>query len=222
MHKSLDTIVTVTLVVSAVLVSGGFAYRTFTGSDRIRADSELRAVEMKTWSSALAKGHQVAGDSTSPATLLVLTDLECPACRGFHTQTLRPLIAKYPRDLRVIYAHYPLAYHKHALPAARATECVAQSGEVARWIDLLYEKQDSLGLKSFGAFAHDVGVTDTARINACASNPDTVPLIEAGKRLGAEVGLKGTPTIVLNGWVLTQQPTESMIDSVVEQARKKR
>jgi len=174
---------------------------------------------MTQWSDALSLGHVMAGDSRAATTLLMFGDLECPACRGFNT-TLQQEITKYPNDLRAVYVSFPLSYHRFALPAARATECVSKRGSVGKWIDVLYRKQDSLGLKSWDAFANEAGV-DSTGIDACANDPATVQRIEAGLNLGKQIALRGTPTVAINGWIYSSAPTATQIDSAVAANRKK-
>lgn len=220
MKNRLDALVTAVLAVAAILATGTFAYRTFFPSAAVtivRGDPPRKMAE---WDSVFALGRRVAGDQNSLATAVVFADLECPACRDFHINTLRRAEAKHGNKLQVLYIHYPLSYHRQALPAARATECVAAVSDVGKWIDLLFTKQDSLGLKTYGAFAHDIGIPDTSRINSCASNADTDARIAAGSALGNKVGVSGTPTVVLNGWIFSTIPGESVIDSAVQTAQR--
>lgn len=220
MGKRADAILTVTLVIAALGVSGSYAYRTvFPAVRQVDAGAETK---MRSWDRALAMGHRVAGDSTSPATMLIFTDFQCPACRGFHATTVKGLIEKYPKDLRVIYLQFPLSYHAQALPAARAGECAARLGDYRKWVDLVYQKQDSLGLKSYGSFANDIGVLDTARVSACASDTSRVAELDAQAKLGEELPIRGTPTVVLDGWILQQPPSTRRVDSVVASARIRR
>jgi protein-disulfide isomerase len=66
--------------------------------------------------------------------------------------------------------------------------------------DLLFEKQDSLGLKSWGSFATEVGLKDTTAFARCIRLPvDSFPRIGAGLELGRRNGVRGTPTLWING-----------------------
>lgn len=220
MKNRLDALVTAALAVAAILATGTFAYRTFFASAAVTTVRGDPPRKLEDWDSVFALGRRVAGDEKSLATAVVFSDLECPACRDFHINTLRRAEAKHGSKLQVLYIHYPLSYHRQALPAARATECVAAVSDVGKWIDLLFAKQDSLGLKTYGAFAHDIGIQDTSRINSCASNADTVARVSAGSALGNRIAVRGTPTVVLNGWILSTVPGESVIDSAVQSAQR--
>ncbi len=214
----IDNFLSSALAMAALLVSSGYVYSVVTRSEAVAVAD--RSQPMKLWERAVATGRMVAGDSTSPATMLVFSDFQCPACRGFHSNVLSKAIAKYPDDLRVIYLQFPLSYHVHALPAARAGECVSTVASYGKWVDLLFRKQDSLGVKSFGSFAQELGITDTMRITRCAADTSTVLALDGSISLGKSIALTGTPTVVFNGWVLAKPPTIEAIDSMVTAARK--
>jgi protein-disulfide isomerase len=101
------------------------------------------------------------------------------------------------------------------MPAARATECVAETVQWHRWIDQLYAQQDSLGRKPWAHFAREAGVVDTAAITACVEGSATFPRIDEGLRLAKAAALRGTPSVILNGRLFSALPTPAIIDSVV-------
>jgi len=85
--------------------------------------------------------------------------------------------------------------------------------------DRLYDGQDSLGLKSWASFALSAGVRDTSRFNRCVTQPGVPSQIQAGLDAGARLGVRATPTIVVNGWRFARPPTpielSKAIDSIV-------
>ena len=71
------------------------------------------------WESALPSSHLLAGDSAAPVKILVLTDLQCPACRAFHSVVER-FQGEHARQVSVWYLQHPLSYHASAMAAAQA------------------------------------------------------------------------------------------------------
>jgi protein-disulfide isomerase len=59
--------------------------------------------------------------------LIVYADFQCPFCKKFST-TLNDLFRKQRRTVSIVYRHFPLPFHEYAMPAARASECVASIG----------------------------------------------------------------------------------------------
>jgi protein-disulfide isomerase len=75
----------------------------------------------------------------------------------------------------------------------------------------VFEFQDSLGFKTFTALAKDAGVRDTARCNRCAADTKPVERIERGIELGKQIGARGTPTVVINGWRFNRIPDDALL-----------
>ena len=211
MHITFDRVVSVVLTACAITIAGSVVYRTFSGPQPATSDGPPELVAE--WTDALAVGTRV-GPLNAPVTIVEIADLECPVCRTFHT-TVTEVLREYPKDVAVVHVMYPLSYHKHAMPAARAAECANSVGKFAAWLDVVYAKQDSLGLKSWGSFAHEAGIADTTMIADCARNPVSVPRIEAARAYGDKIGVKGTPTILVNGWMLSSPPSKANLDRAI-------
>ncbi|PYO86675.1 MAG: hypothetical protein DMD66_12955 [Gemmatimonadetes bacterium] len=121
-------------------------------------------------------GIPEGGSDSAPVAIVEFTDLECPACRGFQ-RTVSDILHERPSDVRVVYVPHPLSYHRFALGAAQGAECAADVDALGKWLDVVFSKQDSLGLKSWGAYAAEAGIRDTARIAECAKRRVAGPRI---------------------------------------------
>lgn len=130
----------------------------------------------------LANGIRI-GSPASRAAIVEFADFECPFCRRFHA-TYADLKRRFGDDLSLVFIHYPLGSHRFARPAARAAECAATRGRFGDYARLLYLKQDSLGLKSWGSFAFEAGIQDTLAFSRCAIDTVVVQRIENGLALG--------------------------------------
>ncbi|MDZ4258565.1 MAG: thioredoxin domain-containing protein [Gemmatimonadales bacterium] len=162
-------------------------------------------VAVEDWTSVVDDGRRF-GPVEARATLVVFTDLECPACRQFHTATLPAVRARHDADLAVVYRHWPLGYHRFAYSAARAAECAAGQGRFEPFLDAVFARQDSLGLKPLSAFALEAGVTDLPAFEACTAAPDSLPRITKDVETITGIGGRGTPAVMLNGILLGRVP----------------
>lgn len=99
--------------------------------------------------------------------------------------------------------------------AAQAGECAAESGRFRHWLSVVYGKQDSLGIKTWEAYAEEAGVEDAQRIGDCAMAPDTFPGVQAAERFAERLGLTEVPTILVNEWRLGAPPTPEELDEVI-------
>lgn len=86
----------------------------------------------------------ILGDVNAPVKIIVYTDLECPACKYYHTQ-LKTLESKYVATgkLAVIYRAFPLdAIHSKVRNEFMAAECVNELGgndKYWQFIDKIFE-----------------------------------------------------------------------------------
>ena len=141
--------------------------------------------------------------------IAVFSDLECPVCKAFH-QPLSDLRVRHPTEVSVLFVHFPLTQHRFAMPAATALECAAAQGAQGSMVDRLYEAQDSLGLASWASLASTGGVEDTSEFGRCMAAEARPPRIDAGRTLGSRIGIRGTPTVIINGWMFSNPPFDSL------------
>jgi protein-disulfide isomerase len=210
MRSKFETAATSLLVVAALTVAGTSAHREFsrTGRTVIEARSTSPPTYVANWKELLPDGIRM-GDADAPIKIVEFADFECPACRAFHS-TMTAIRSRYGRSLAVHYLHFPLPYHRFARPAARAAECAASRGKFESFHDLLFAKQDSLGLKSWASFATDAGVRDTTGFRDCVADTARMERVERGLALGSRFDVNATPTVIINGWRFATIPRDSL------------
>ena len=101
------------------------------------------------------------GDVDAPIKIVEFADLQCPYCRQYHS-ILKNIRRRFGEKVATVFVHFPLSYHPSARPAARALECARSHDAFERFLDSVFEKQDSLGAKSWVSYATDAGIADTA------------------------------------------------------------
>jgi protein-disulfide isomerase len=129
-------------------------------------------------------------------------DFQCPPCAMFHPM-LEKMEKEFPKDLRVTFRHFPLPNHQHALRAASAAEAAGLQGKFWEMHALIYEHQlewkDQFDVRPvFEGYAQQIGL-DIARFNRDLGGATVQQrILQDGKR-AVSVGVKGTPTVFLNG-----------------------
>jgi protein-disulfide isomerase len=83
------------------------------------------------------------------------------------------------------------------------------------WINAVYASQDSLGIRSWRSIATQAGVSDPAMIERCVMTTGAYDRLERGRALGDRVHIRGTPTVLINGWKFTGALSPSMLDSTI-------
>lgn len=157
---------------------------------------------------ALPDRVPMRGWVTAPATIVEFSDLECPYCAVMH-HTLSDLFQRMgPDRLNLRYVNYPLdtacnchvtaCLHKTACQAAKAGICAAREGRFWEYSDLLYRNRTRHQPDDLAAYAREVGIS-TDRFFACMSDPRTDQELLEDIETAHAVGVKATPTVVING-----------------------
>jgi protein-disulfide isomerase len=141
------------------------------------------------------------GSENAPITIVEFSDLECPFCARVQP-TLTALEERYgPGQLRLVWKHTPLPFHRHARPAALASEAVRQLGGDAaffRFVTLLLRDQTRLAPEDLRRAAASVGV-DAASFELLSHAPGAAARVDADLDLAEQVGANGTPHFLING-----------------------
>lgn len=219
MASRLETGLSVLFTASSVLFASTFAYRTFVRPPSSQNSGRgPRAPEfLADWHRLQTEGIRI-GAKSAKVTILEFGDFECPVCRTFHAD-VRTVLRRYPRDVALVYLHFPLPQHRFAMPSARAAECGDEQGVFPALHDLMFEKQDSLGLKSWASFATEANVPDSAEFLNCLASNREFPRIAAGVAHAKKIDALGTPTILVNGWRIFRTPSAAELTQMVETLR---
>lgn len=149
-----------------------------------------------------AEPANVKGPADAKVHIEEFGDFQCPPCAMFHPM-LEKLEKEFPKDLRVTFRHFPLPNHQHALRAASATEAARLQGKFWEMHAMIYENQqvwkDQFDVRPiFENYATQLGL-DIARFNRDLGSATVQQrILQDGKR-GTSMGVKGTPTVFLNG-----------------------
>jgi protein-disulfide isomerase len=137
--------------------------------------------------------RHVYGAPDAPITVVEYGDFECPYC-GAAAPVLREVIDGSAGQVRLVFRHFPVfAKHPFALTAALAAEA---SGELF-WSmhDLLFAHQPALSDADLARYAAQIGAGE---VTGEAAQPFR-PAVEADYRSGGELGVRGTPTLFIDG-----------------------
>jgi hypothetical protein len=211
----LERVLSMTITASAVVVAALFARRELLsgpGSPAMPGDSDTTRY-IENWQAYAAQGVRF-GRLDAPVTVIEFMDFECPFCKRFALD-MTILRKRFPDAVAVVVHHYPLRSHRFAALAARASMCAHTQGRFEAFHDLLFEKQDSIGLKDWAAFATEAELPEVSEFEQCRRQTGSVPAIDSGLAFGRAIGLRGTPTVILNGWKLSRTPTLEELESGV-------
>ncbi len=214
MNASFDRVATVFLLICAAVVAGAVVRREFLADDndstRVISDPPQLVPSLRN----LEQRGVRLGPATARVQIVEFADLECPYCKAFHA-SFRAAQQQFPNKVALVFLHFPLDNHRFARPAALALECAATAGQFDSFLDLVFAKQDSLGLKSWTSYAKEAGVLDSAAFARCITRAAVLRRVEEGRTLGDSIGVRNTPTIIVNGWRYPRAPAPSTLPRIV-------
>jgi protein-disulfide isomerase len=151
------------------------------------------------------KDQPTFGPADAPVTIVEFADLECPDCRMEAPLLRRNIPETFSGKVRVFFKDFPLeSIHPWARAAAIAGRCVYRQSPEAFWkfYDWDYENQQEIdgdNLKSkVTAWAGQNGL-DAAKLGSCIETKATEPEVNRSIEEGQALGLRGTPTLFING-----------------------
>ena len=160
---------------------------------------------------ALRPDDPVRGNPSAPHTVVVFSDFQCPACRGFAEFSERELLPRFGNRLRLVYKHFPLepecnsglrhTVHPQACEAAFAAEAARElGGSAAFWKmhDLLFARQGGLEQGPWAELGQLVGLDGAAVADRVARRAALNRVLQDGQ-LGRAAAIDHTPTIFFDG-----------------------
>jgi len=207
----------VVALVAIVVILGGVFW--FTKSKENKTSTNNNS------SQASASEHK-KGQGTKGVTLLEYGDLQCPACGKFYP-LVKQVKEKYGDDITFQYRHFPLVQiHPNAMAAARAAEAAGKQNKFWEMHDMMYENQQSWAngsnaTKVFEDFATQLGL-NVDQFKKDTASSEVVNTVNADIAAGKKAGADSTPTFVLNGKKIEENPGSvdgfsKLIDEAIKQ-----
>lgn len=172
------------------------------GKERVRVD--LRGDE------------PMRGPKDAWVTVIEFADFECPYCAKGAGPLAEAIEAMDEGDVRLIFKHYPLPFHRKAVPAARAGYAAHRMGKFWEVHDFLYEHRgDVTDLRGFVA---DLGLDPDEFVSLMFSD-EAMKAIDDDMLAGGRAGVSGTPAYIVNGHVYAGARSKAQWIAIFEQAK---
>src|SRR5690606_38550649 len=143
----------------------------------------------------------IRGNVNAPITIVDFSSLQCPFCaRG--NDTLKPLLEKYPNDVRIVSKNFPLGFQAQSPAAAKAAMAAGEQGKYWEMKDMLFKNMQQFRSADMteltAGFAKDLGL-NVEKFKADLQKPEYDAIIKRDQDLGASLGVQGTPHYFVNG-----------------------
>ena len=124
------------------------------------------------------------------------------------------MLEKNPDTVKLVFKHFPLRFHKEAIPAAQASIAAQMQGRFWQYHDKLFATKN-LNAGAYKKIAQELGL-DMAKFEADTVSVRTRQQIMSDMQNGRIAEVSGTPAIFVNGWRYmgprTPQAFQKMVD----------
>ncbi|MBU6388898.1 thioredoxin domain-containing protein [Patescibacteria group bacterium] len=212
-------IIIVAAVLCAALIGGGIYFAV-----RPQPTGPRQVPISASYTDRVKAGGWTRGTTHPQVTVVEYGDFQCPACYNYF-----PIVERSYADTKdiaqFVFRQYPLQQHNKAMQAAKAAEAAGRQGKFWEMYNLLYTKQPEWAddtTFSFGSrlsdYAGSLGL-NADQFNADMNDPSIEDEISKDVAKGNQVPLTGTPTIVIDGTVLSNLPaTSDALTALIRQA----
>jgi protein-disulfide isomerase len=137
------------------------------------------------------------GPADAPVVLTVFSDFQCPFCSRI-TKTEYEVFNMFPGKAKLEFRNFPLSFHKDAHLAAQASLAAEAQGKFWEMHDKLFENQKALTRPDLDKYAGELGL-DVDKFKKALDDGAYKAAVDAQMKEGEAAGVRGTPSIYLNG-----------------------
>ncbi len=121
--------------------------------------------------------------------------------------------------LKLVYRHYPLAFHQNAQKAGEAAECASRQGKFTEMHDIIFNNSTadgaSIAVPNLKGYASKIGL-NAAKFNSCLDNGETSAVVASDMADGSAAGVTGTPGFFLNGQLIVGAQPFAVFEKAIE------
>ncbi|WP_017539672.1 MULTISPECIES: DsbA family protein [Nocardiopsis] len=208
--------ITLGLLLVLALAFGVFAVvRSVTGggpaeAERVSAETLVRE-----------DSHYLDEVEGADVTIVEFLDFECPAC-GQMYPVMEDVREEYDGQVNFVVRYFPLPGHVNAEASAAAAEAASRQDAFEEMYQKLFETQEEWSGASeptpevFVDYAEEIGL-DREQFLEDMNDPAILERVNADIPDGTEAGVEGTPTIFVNGRLMSSMPTEKQLSDVIDE-----
>jgi protein-disulfide isomerase len=184
--------------------------------DTLRAKDSIRIALQPPHEQVAVGATPAIGSPNAPVTVIEFADYQCPYCRGMEPSVTK-LREQFKGRIRYAYRDFPLPMHPYAQKAAEATRCAANQGKFWPYHDRLFVGDgNQLDVPDLKTIARELKL-DTKQFDECLDSGKEKSAVEADATQGKELGVTGTPTFFINGYLISGSVSYDSLREMVQQ-----
>ncbi|MFH0923723.1 MAG: thioredoxin domain-containing protein [Candidatus Falkowbacteria bacterium] len=162
--------------------------------------------------SAEGDGNYWIGSAKPKVTIVEFADFACSYCKNSFSK-IREISVKHKDDVKIIFRDYPM--HEESLSLAMAGRCAGEQGLFWLMHDKLFQNQGAAKDQLVG-LAKQIGA-DTVKFSQCLDSDKYAAQIQKDYAEGEKLGVAGTPTWFINGYMVKGDIPYEVFAGVVEE-----
>jgi len=135
------------------------------------------------------------------------------------------VLEQYPNDVKLVFKNFPLTrIHKAAMNASIAALAANQQEKFWEYHSELFKNYNKLNDTMFDEIATNLGL-DMEQFKVDMQNPAIAGLVQRDLKDGVAVGVRGTPSIFVNGRKLNQRSLpgfKAVIDAELKKTKQEK
>jgi protein-disulfide isomerase len=164
-------------------------------------------------------GAPFKGAADAPVTIVIFTDFQCPYCARI-APVLDQVFEKNRDKVKLVFKNFPLNSHQFARRAAAAALAAGKQGKFWEMHDRLFQNYNRLNEQVLQEQAQQLGL-DMLKFEKDMNDPQITQVINQDLQDGAKAGVRGTPTIYVNGALLKNSNPEGFQAAIDKELEKK-
>ena len=132
---------------------------------------------------------------------------------------LEQVLEKNPNQVKLVFKNFPIRNHKFAMPAAIAALAAEKQGKFWEFHDLLFKDYNRLNEQKVREIAQQLKL-DMEKFEKDRKDPRIRAMINRDLAEGNRAGVRGTPTIFINGRLLRNRSMAGF-QEMIQKALKK-
>jgi protein-disulfide isomerase len=131
------------------------------------------------------------------------------------------VLDKYPKDVKLVMKNFPLDMHKFARKAAIAALAAHAQGKFWEFSHEIFESKSGLNDERMQKIAIELKL-DIEKFNKSLNDPAIGKLIDRDLSDGQRAGVRGTPTVFVNGKLLQNRSLEGFQQAIEAELKMKK
>lgn len=190
----------------------------------MQEETDEKTVTTTTSDKIYIDGEPYIGSLEAPVIIVDFSDYECPFCYKFYTEMYPKFKEDYIDTGKVLYISkdFPLNIHPKAQYAHYAAQCAREQDKFWEMHKLLFEKQSEWTesedmTETFVGFGREIGLYETT-FRDCMTSEKPLEEIMQDRQEGLDLGIKGTPTLFINGKIVRGVSSYEQFKQLIEKA----